>query len=53
MSFDAWELLAGPSLAWSPVAPMHVLFVALFGSETEGDEKTALFQPTMILGWEL
>jgi hypothetical protein len=53
LSFDAWELLAGPSLAWSPVAPMHVLFVALFGSEIEGDEATTLFQPTMILGWEL
>ena len=36
--FVSWELLAGPSLAWSPVPPVHVLFVPLFGFETEKDE---------------
>lgn len=52
LTFDNWELLGGPSLSWSPVPPMHVLFVALFGNETEGPQDTSLFEPTLILGWE-
>jgi hypothetical protein len=32
---------------------MHLLFVALFGNETEGAESTALFEPTLVAGWEL
>jgi len=50
-SFDNWELLAGPSLAWSPVPAMHLLLVTLFGNETEGSEHTPLFEPTLVLGW--
>lgn len=53
LTFDDWELLGGPSLSWSPTPPMHVLLVALFGNETEGPEHTPLFEPTLILGWEL
>jgi hypothetical protein len=52
-SFENWELLAGPSLSWSPVGPIHLLFVALIGNETEGDEHVPIFQPTMVLGFEL
>jgi hypothetical protein len=52
LTFENWELLGGPSLSWSPVPPMHVLFVALFGNETEGAQHTPLFEPTLILGWE-
>jgi hypothetical protein len=52
-SFDQWAVFAGPSVAWTPVAPMHVLFVALLGPEIEGDITTAFFYPTLILGWEL
>lgn len=53
LSFENWELLGGPSLAWTPTPPMHVLLVALLGNETEGDEKTALFEPTLVVGWEI
>jgi hypothetical protein len=53
LTFDNWALLAGPSLSWSPTPPMHVLLVALLGNETEGPEHTPLFEPTLILGWEL
>ncbi|MFI5309265.1 MAG: hypothetical protein ACHQ53_18055 [Polyangiales bacterium] len=59
LTFDNWELLAGPSIAWSPVPPMHVLFVGLLGNETELDraaattKHTPLFEPTLIVGWEL
>jgi len=56
-TFDNWELLLGPSLAWSPVRPVHVLFVGLVGNETElaGTTKThtPLLEPTLIVGWEL
>jgi hypothetical protein len=57
-TFDNWELLAGPSLAWAPVAPMHVLLVALLGNETElqasgSKSHTPLFEPTLVLGWEI
>jgi hypothetical protein len=51
--FDAWEALIGPSVAWSPVPPMHVLLVALAGSETEYGSHTPLIEPTLVLGWEL
>jgi hypothetical protein len=53
LSFDHWELLAGPSLAWSPVPPMHVLLAALLGNENESGKNTPLFEPTIVLGWEL
>jgi hypothetical protein len=52
-AFDAWALLVGPSLSWRPVPPMHVLLVALFGQETEGPEKTGIFESTLVVGWEL
>jgi hypothetical protein len=52
-AFANWELLAGPSLAWSPTRPMHILLVALLGNETEGDSHTPLVEPTLILGWEI
>jgi hypothetical protein len=52
LTFDNWELLGGPSLAWVPVPPMSILLVALFGNETEGEESVPLFEPTLIAGWE-
>jgi hypothetical protein len=52
-SFDAWEVLAGPSLAWSPVPAMHLLLAPLFGSEHEEGEDTPLLEATLIAGWEL
>jgi hypothetical protein len=51
-SFRAWELLAGPSLAWSPVPAMHVLLAALLGNEKDGGNNP-LFEPTVVIGWEL
>jgi hypothetical protein len=57
LTFDNWELLAGPSIAWAPVPPMHLLFVGLLGNETAlqpaGKTYTPLFEPTLIVGWEL
>jgi hypothetical protein len=53
LAFDDWEVLVGPSLAWSPVAPMHVLFAPLFGTEREQGSDTPLFEPTVVVGWEL
>jgi len=56
-AFDNYELLAGPSIAWTPTPPMHVLFVGLFGAETEEEmgvsDTTPLFEPTIVVGWEL
>jgi hypothetical protein len=51
-AFDEWEVLAGPSVAWSPVPPMHVLFAPLFGNEKAG-ANTPLFEPTVVVGWEI
>ena len=57
--FDNWELLAGPSLAWAPTPPMHILLVALLGDERELDAATGdgvhtpIFQPTLVVGFEL
>ncbi|QQR90000.1 MAG: hypothetical protein IPJ88_17865 [Myxococcales bacterium] len=52
-AFDAYEALAGPTLFWSPVDPMRVLFVALLGAEVENGQTTGLFEPTLIFGWEI
>jgi hypothetical protein len=46
------ELFGGPSLAWNPVPPMHVLFTPLFGVEMEGDESEGRFESWLITGWE-
>ena len=55
-NFVSWELLAGPSLAWSPVPPVRVLFVPLFGLRRKGGmggrATTGLFEPTVVIGWE-
>lgn len=51
-SFDNYEVLAGPTLQVRPIEPMHVDLVALFGSETEGDETTTLAEPVLVAGWE-
>lgn len=58
LTFDNWEALLGPSLAWSPTPPMHLLLVALLGNETTrvahaAALHTPIFEPTLILGWEL
>ena len=52
-SFENWELLVGPSLSWTPTPPMHVLLAPLLGNETEGPEHTLVFQPTLVLGFEI
>jgi len=53
LTLDNWEWLAGPSLSVSPVPQMHVLFVGLLGNETTGPMHTPLFEPTLVVGWEL
>ena len=52
-SFEDQEILAGPSLQWRPVPPMHVDLVALFGAEHGSGETTPLAEPTIVVGWEL
>jgi hypothetical protein len=55
-AFDSWEVLAGPSLQWRPVPPMHIDLVALFAVAVEGDGATSdtspIAQPTLVAGWE-
>jgi hypothetical protein len=53
LSFRHWELLAGPSLAWSPVPPVHVLLAPLLGNERQSGSNTPLFEPTIVIGWEI
>jgi hypothetical protein len=56
--FDAYEVLAGPSLQWRPVKAAHMDLVALFGPEFERGgpdedfETEVIFEPTFIFGWE-
>jgi hypothetical protein len=50
--FDVYEVLAGPSIQWRPVPPMHIDLVALFGAEIGRDETTPLAQPLLVVGWE-
>jgi len=56
--FDAYEVLAGPSVQWRPVKAAHIDLVALFGPEwerggpDEAFEAEAIFEPTFIFGWE-
>jgi hypothetical protein len=54
---EAW-ILAGPSLQWRPVPPMHVDLVLLFGALGDRDETdTFAFDAGMrtwlVIGWEL
>lgn len=56
-NFDAFEVLAGPSLQWRPVKAAHVDLVALMGAEFEREpgadfESAVLLEPTFIFGWE-
>lgn len=53
LTFDNYEVLVGPSLFVSPIDPMRILFVALFGVEVEGNTRVPLFEPTLIVGWEI
>ncbi|MCB9708296.1 MAG: hypothetical protein H6714_05890 [Myxococcales bacterium] len=53
LAFDNYEVLGGPTLFWSPVDPMRVLATFLFGAEVEGDTTIPLFEPTLIVGWEI
>jgi len=56
--FNGYEFLAGPSLQWRPVRHSHLDLVALFGVETERADASspfgtqALFEPTLVVGWE-
>ena len=55
--FASRELLLGPSMRWFPVPQVHVDLAAFFGIEQErGDDgkfgSTALFEPTLVLGYE-
>ncbi len=53
----SYEVLAGPSLQWTPVGPVHLDLVLLFGFETErerGESETApVAQPLLVLGYEI
>ncbi len=53
LTFDNWEILGGPTFFWSPVDPMRILGTLLFGVETEGEDSVPLFEPTVIVGWEI
>ena len=46
-------VLAGPSLAWAPVPPMHVLLAVLLGSEKASGINSPLFEPSGVIGWEI
>jgi len=56
--FNGYEFLVGPSLQWRPLRQAHVDLVALFGVETERQDAEspfgteALFEPTLVIGWE-
>lgn len=56
-AFDQWEVLAGPSLQWRPVLPLHVDLVLLFGAEIEEEDgattTTPICEPLLVVGWEL
>ena len=45
------EFLGGPSLAWNPVPPMHVLLTPLFGVELADGESEGRFEGWLITGW--
>jgi hypothetical protein len=56
-AFDSWEVLAGPSLQLRPLPALHVDLVLLFGAEVEkgasGSTTSPIFEPTIVIGWEL
>lgn len=47
------EVLGGPSLSWSPVPPMRVLFSPLFGVALEDGDSEGIFEGWLIAGWTL
>jgi hypothetical protein len=44
------EYLVGPSLAYTPIPPMHLLLTPLFGI-AKGDEVEGIFEILLITGW--
>ena len=50
------ELMAGPSLQWRPVPPVHIDLVLLFGALAERVDDTlhykAAMNPLLVVGWE-
>jgi hypothetical protein len=52
------NILAGPTIQWRPVTPLHIDLVALFGALGEGDGAGAFdfkagMRPLLVIGWEL
>jgi hypothetical protein len=57
LKFDVWELLAGPSIQWRPLPPLHLDLVTLFGAEVESPpglagETTPIVEALIVVGWE-
>jgi hypothetical protein len=53
----SYEVLAGPSIQWTPVGPVHIDLVLLFGFETErgagASETIPLAEPLLVIGYEI
>ncbi|MFZ4578871.1 MAG: hypothetical protein ACOYOB_10795 [Myxococcota bacterium] len=50
-SFDEQEYLAGPSISFFPIAPMHVLVTAMAGAGKAGDQTDGIWESWVIGGW--
>lgn len=54
--FSSWlekTLLVGPSLQWSPVPPVSVLWTALLGKGWEGDKAEAVLENWLVFGYTM
>lgn len=51
LHFNEQEYYAGPSLAWTPIPPMHILATVLAGVGKNGGQSEGLWQSWFIAGW--